>query len=83
MADFFAGILAFTFGAINVGLDLALSVSRMKRFARWMTGREAIVEMPPDPKVLSPAAQRALAEAEARRRDGASFIDKYVSPPNK
>jgi hypothetical protein len=82
MADFLAGVLAFIFGAINVAFDLAISVSRMKRFARWATGSDSIVEVPPDPKVVPPAAQRALAEAEARR-DGASFIDKYVSPTCK
>ena len=79
MADFICGVL----GAISAALDLGASVSRMRRFARWITGSGAIVEVPPDPKVLPPAAQRALAEAEARRRDGASFIDKYVSPSSK
>jgi hypothetical protein len=82
MADFLAGVLAFIFGAINVALDLAISVSRMRRFARWVTGSDAIAEVPPEPNVLPPEAQRALAEAEARR-DGASFIDKYVSPSSK
>ncbi|MEP6836533.1 MAG: hypothetical protein ABJA75_00660 [Bradyrhizobium sp.] len=81
MADFFAGVLAVIFGAINVVLELGVSISRMRRFARWVTGSDAIVEVP-EPKILLPAAQRALAEAEARR-DGASFIDKYVSPSCK
>jgi hypothetical protein len=40
----------------------------MQRFARWMSGSAAVVEVPPDPKILPPAAQRALAEAEQRRR---------------
>ena len=79
MADFICGVL----GAISVALDLGASVSRMRRFAGWMAGSDAIAEVPPDPKVLPPAAQRALAEAEARRRDGASFIDKYISPSSK
>lgn len=83
MVDSLLGGLAFIFGAINVALDLAISVSRMQRFARWVTGSDAILEVPPDPKVLPPAAQGALAEAEGRRRDGASFIDKYVSPSCK
>jgi hypothetical protein len=38
---------------------------------------------PPETKILPPAAQRALAEAEQRQHDGASFIDKYVSPSCK
>jgi hypothetical protein len=32
------------------------------------TGSDRIVEVPPDPKPLPPAAQRALAEAEERER---------------
>ena len=82
MVDFLSSVLAFVVRAINVVLDLATSFSRMKRSARWATGSDAIVEVPPDPKVLPQAAQHALAEAEARR-DGASFIDKYVSPTCK
>jgi hypothetical protein len=61
------GILVFIVRAINFALDIAVSVSRMRRFARWVAGSDAIVEVPPDPKVLPPAAQRALAEAERRR----------------
>jgi hypothetical protein len=51
----------------------------MQRLARLFTGSDRIIEVPSDPKILPSAAQRALAEAEARH-DGASFIDKYVSP---
>ena len=82
MIEFLWGILVFTVRAIDFALDIAVSVSRMRRFARWVTGSDAIVEVPPDPKILPPAAQRALAEAK-QRHDGASFIDKYVSPSCK
>jgi hypothetical protein len=67
MIGFLWGILVFIVRAIDFALDIAVSVSRMRRFARWVTGSDAIVEVPPDPKVLPPAAQRALAEAEQRR----------------
>ena len=82
MDDFLAGVLAFLFGAINVALDIGVSISRMQRFARWVSGSAAIVEVLPDPKVLPPAAQRALAEAEARRRDRASLIDNISAHPS-
>jgi hypothetical protein len=39
----------------------------MRRLARWMTGGDTIAGVPPGRRVLSPAAQRALAEAEQRR----------------
>jgi hypothetical protein len=64
MFDFLWDVLVFIIRAINFGLDIAVSVSRMQRFARWMTGSAAVVEVPADPKILLPAAQRALAEAE-------------------
>lgn len=82
MVDSLLGVVAFIFRAINFVLDLAISIARMKRFARWITGSDAIVEVPPESTFLPPAAQRALAEAEARH-DGASFIDKYFSPSCK
>jgi hypothetical protein len=82
MVDFLWGALAFIVRAVNFVLNIAVTISRMQRLARRYTGSEAIVEVPPEPKALPPAAQRALAEAE-QRHDGASFIDKYVSPSCK
>ena len=73
MIDFLWGVLVFIIRAINFGLDIAVSVSRMQRFARWITGSAAVVEVPADPKILLPAAQRALAEAEQRRHGEPSF----------
>lgn len=67
MVEFLWGLVVFISRAIEFALDMALLVARMRQFARWLTGADAIVEVPPDPKVLSPAAQRALAEAEQRR----------------
>jgi hypothetical protein len=82
MVDFLASVLAFILRAVNFVLNIAVAISRMQRLARLFTGTDAIVEVPSDPKALPPAAQRALAEAEARH-DGASFIDKYVRPSCK
>jgi hypothetical protein len=78
MADFPFSALVFIFRRVNFVLDIAVSISRMKRLAASVTGADSIVEVPPDPKPLPLVAQRALAEAEARRNDRASFIDKYV-----
>ncbi|QDW40467.1 hypothetical protein FFI89_027055 [Bradyrhizobium sp. KBS0727] len=83
MIDFLWGALAFIFRAINFVLDIAVGISRMQRLARLFTGSDAIVEVPSEPKALPAAAQRALAEAEQRRHDGADFIDKYVRPSCK
>ena len=81
MIEFLWGILVFTVRAIVFALDIAVSVSRMRRFARWVTGSDAIVEVPPDPKILPPAAQRALAEAEQRRRDDAALSQQCAARP--
>jgi len=67
------------FRVVDFILDIAVVFSRTHRLACWATGSDKLIAVPADPKVLPPAAQRALAEAEARHRDGASFIDKYVS----
>jgi hypothetical protein len=83
MVEFLRDALAFIFRAVNFVLNIAVTISRMQRLARLFTGSDAIVEVPPEPKVLPSAAQPALAEAEARRHDGASFIDKYVRPSRK
>ena len=67
MIEFLWGVLVFIIRAIGFVLDIAVFFSRMHRFARWATGSDAIVEVPPEPKILPPAAQRALDEAEQRR----------------
>jgi hypothetical protein len=66
MIEFLWNILVSVVRAIDFALDMAVSVARMRRFARWVTGSDAIVKVPRDRRVLSPAAQRALAEAEQR-----------------
>ena len=79
MIELFCDVLLFVGRVINFVLEIMVNVSHLQRFARWITGSDAIVEVPPEPRILPPAAQRALAEAEQRRRGGASFIDKYTS----
>ena len=65
MAD---SLLNAIFAVVNFVLDLSKAIDSTKRLSRQATGSAKIVDVPPDPKPLSPAAQRALAEAEARER---------------
>ncbi len=67
MIEFLWGTLVFIVRAVDFALDVAASISWLRQLARLVTGSDAIVEVPPDPKVLPPAARRALAEAEQRR----------------
>jgi hypothetical protein len=68
MIEFLSGVGIFVIRAIDFVLYIVLFFSRLDRLARWATGSDAIVEVPPEPKILSPAARRALAEAERRRK---------------
>ncbi|MGL9621436.1 hypothetical protein QRQ56_25805 [Bradyrhizobium sp. U531] len=60
MAD---SLLNAIFATINFVVDLSDAIDRTKRLGKLDT-----VDVPPDPKPLPPAAQRALAEAEERER---------------
>lgn len=66
MSEIVWGLLAFFVRAIDFVLDIALLVSRMRELARMWTGSDKIVEVPATVKILTPAAQRTLAEAEQR-----------------
>jgi hypothetical protein len=68
MIEFLWAVAGFIIRAISIVLDVWVFFSRMHRLARWSTGSDAIVEVPPEPKILPPAAQRALDEAEQRRK---------------
>jgi hypothetical protein len=70
------GVLAFVVRAINFVLDILVTISRMQRLARVATGSDKIVEVPQDPKILPPVAQRALDEAEQRRHGDPASFDK-------
>src|SRR5262249_48439894 len=75
MLDFFWSVLNFIGRAINFALELWISISRLQRFGRFlMTGRaypEPDIKVPPNAKIPTAAAQRALDEAEQRRnREG-------------
>ena len=66
------GSIAVLFArAMLVVIDIA-AISDMCRFARWATGRGKSVEVPAEPKILPPAAQRALDEAAQRRTHAAN-----------
>ena len=68
MNELLSGVLNSIVRAIIPVLDVTLSVSDAKRFARWVIGSNALIAVPVELKVLTPAAQRALAEAERRHR---------------
>ena len=67
MIEFLWGVLVFILRAINFVLEIVVFVSDLYHFARWATGSTKLVEVPPEPKILTPAARRALDEAEQRR----------------
>jgi hypothetical protein len=72
MIELLWGVLVFFARAIVFVLDIVVFVSDLFRFARWVTGSDKLIEVPADPKIVSPAAQRALNEAEARQVHAAS-----------
>ncbi|MGT2504074.1 hypothetical protein ACVOMS_31225 [Bradyrhizobium guangxiense] len=56
-------LLEVIFGVVDLALDVSNVIDRTKQLSKPDT-----VEVPPDPRPLPPAAQRALAEAEERER---------------
>lgn len=65
MAD---SLLNAIFAVVDFVFDVSTAVDRTKRLSQQATGSDKIIEVPPDPKPMPPAAQRALAEAEERER---------------
>ena len=65
MAD---SLLNAIFAVVDFVFDLSVAIDRTKRLSQQATGSDKIIDVPPDPKPLPPAAQRALAEAEERER---------------
>ena len=61
-------LLSTIFAIVDFVFDLSIAIDRTKRLSQQATGSDQIVEVPPDPKPLPPAAQRALAEVEERER---------------
>lgn len=61
-------LLNALFTIVDLVCDLTVAIDRTKRLSEMATGSDKIVDVPPDPKPLPPAAQRALAEAEERER---------------
>ncbi|MCK1721990.1 hypothetical protein [Bradyrhizobium sp. 141] len=56
-------LLDVIFDVVDLAFDVSDVIDRTKQLSKPDT-----VEVPPDPKPLPPAAQRALAEAEKRER---------------
>ena len=65
MAD---SLLNAIFAVVDFVFDVSKAIDSTKRLSRLATGSDRIVDVPPDPRPLPPAAQRALAEAEERER---------------
>ncbi|WFU71039.1 hypothetical protein [Bradyrhizobium sp. CB2312] len=61
-------LLTAVFEVVDFVFDLSVAIDRTKRLSGQATGSDQIVDVPPDPKPLPPAAQRALAEAEEQER---------------
>jgi hypothetical protein len=72
MIELLWGTFVFILRAIYVVLEVVAFVLDIHQHWRWMTGRSNTVTVPAEPKILSPAAQRALDEAEQRRLHAAS-----------
>jgi len=66
MSELLSGILATIVRATGFALDTATFIADAQRFSRWVTGSAMIVAVPAEARILTPAAQRALAEAERR-----------------
>jgi hypothetical protein len=68
MSELLSRALNFFVRAIILVLDVTVSVPAAKEFARRVTSSSTLIAVPLELKVLTPAAQRALAEAERRHR---------------
>ncbi|WP_156795455.1 hypothetical protein [Bradyrhizobium icense] len=66
MSELLLGVLAFIVRAITFALDVAVFISDTKRLSRWVTGSSTFAAVPAEAKIMTPAAKRALAEAEQR-----------------
>ncbi len=67
MLDFLSSALVLILRLVDFVLEIARWVTNMQNIARQLTGSDKLVDVPPEPKVLPPAALRSLTEAEARR----------------
>ena len=67
MLDLLWGALVFVVRLIDFVLEIARWITNLQDIARRVTGSDRLVNVPPEPKVMPPAARRALAEAEERR----------------
>jgi hypothetical protein len=63
-----SGFLIFIVRAVDFVWDTVLFVSNLRKLAGMWTGADKLVAVPAEARILSPAAQRALAEAERRNQ---------------
>ena len=68
MSELLSGVRSFIVRTVIFALDVTASISDTKRFARWVSGSSSLVWVPMEARVLTPAAARALAEAERHHR---------------
>ena len=68
MIDILGFLLAFVLRLLDLALEVAGWIAEMQDLGRWLTDSDEIIEVPPDPRPLPSAAQRALAEVDERRR---------------
>ena len=72
MIEFLWGVFVAVARTVIFVLDIIVTISDLYHFGQWTTGRGKIVDVPAEPKIISPAARRALDEAEQRRLHAAS-----------
>jgi hypothetical protein len=72
MIEFLWGVFVAVARTVIFVLDIIVTISDLYHFGRWTTRRDKIVDVPAEPKIISPAARRALDEAEQRRLQAAS-----------
>jgi hypothetical protein len=63
-----SGFLIFIVRAVNFAWDAVLLVSNLRKLATMWTDADKLVAVPAEVRILSPAVQRALAEAERRNQ---------------
>ncbi len=67
MFEVFWSVVGCILKTINFVLDVWVSITRLQRFLKY--DAMPAIKVPPDPKILTPAAKRALAERRHRDDD--------------
>ena len=72
MIELIWGIFIVIARTVIFVLDILVAISDLYDLARAVVGRGKTVDVPAEPKIIPPAAQRALDEAEQRRLHAAN-----------